>query len=170
MSIVSCTSSHDKMKKDISTALKKANESFSSNHPDSASENEVRVTIEAFVQKFPDDSLNPVYLFELAQFFENRRQYDSALKTLGKIYSGYPHAKQASQAVFHQGFIYSEDLKQYDLAREKYQLYIDEYSSVDAKMTNDAKFEIEHLGKSPEEILKEIQAKAHADSVQAAAK
>ena len=124
-------------------------------------------SIENFVKKFPDDTLAPKYLFEKALLQEKQKKYSEVLSTLDGIYSQYPESKSASKAIFLEGFLYANVLNQLDKAKEKYQLYLDKYSQVDAKMTNDVKMELQNLGKSPDEILKEIQEKAKLDSAQA---
>jgi len=159
--------SHDKQKNNAAEALKKADQSLATPHPDSSSVKHAEEAVASFVKNFPEDSLSPGFLFQLALVFEKQRQYDSTIKTLDKIYSQYPRSKQASKAVFLEGFLYANVLNQLDSAKKMYQKYLDNYSEVDEKMTNDVKMELQNLGKSPEEILKEIQEKSVKDSTQA---
>ena len=165
LSVMSCNF-HDKRKNDAAEALSKANQSLTSNHPDSSSVKQASVAVESFVRRFPEDSLSPSFLFELALVYEKQRQYDSTIKTLERIYSYYPHSRQSSKALFLEGFLYANVLQQLDKAKEKYELYLKEYSALDAKMTNDVQMELQNLGKSPEEILNEIQENAKKDSLQ----
>lgn len=166
ISIMSCNF-HDKRKNDAADALKKADESFATSHTDSSVVMKAREAVQVFIQRFPEDTLSPAYLFQLALIYEKQRQYDSTMKTLDKVYSDYPHSKQASKAVFLEGFLYANVLNDLEKAKKMYQFYLDNYSALDDKMTNDVKMELQNLGKSPEEILKEIQEKAAKDSVQA---
>ena len=73
----------------------------------------------------------------LALVYEKQEQYDSTIKTLDRIYAYYPHSKQASKALFLEGFLYANVLHQLDKAKEKYELYLKDYSAVDSKITND---------------------------------
>ena len=166
ISIVSCNF-NDKRKDEAEEALKKANQSLATNHPDTSAVKQARQAIESFIQRFPEDTLSTAYLFELALVYEKQRQYDSTIKTLERIYSIYPHSKQASKAVFLEGFLYANVLNELDKAKKVYQYYLDHYGDLDSKMTNDVKMELQNIGKSPEEILKEIQEKAAKDSTQA---
>ena len=166
ISITGCNF-HDQRKDEAIEALKKADQSQSPNQRDTSAVKKARMAVQSFVNRFPEDSLSPSFLFELARIYQSQRQYDSSLKFLDRIYSQYPRSKVASKAVFDEGFIYSQDLKLYDRAREKYQLYLDKYSSIDAKMTNDAKDEIEYMGMSPEERLQKIQEKNAKDTTRA---
>lgn len=166
ISVMSCDF-HDTRKKDATEGLSKANQALSSDHPDSSAVKQARAAVESFVKRFPEDSLSPSFLFELALVYEKQRQYDSAIITLDRVYSYYPRSKQAGKALFLEGFLYANTLHQLDKAKEKYELYLKEYSANDAKMTNDAQMELQNLGKSPEEILNEIQEKAKQDSLPA---
>lgn len=165
ISVMSCNF-HDQRKKDADEALNKANQVLTSNNPDSSVVKEAREAVESFVRRFPEDSLSPSFLFELALVYEKHRQYDSAINTLQRVYSYYPSSKQSSKALFLEGFIYANVLNQLDKAKEKYELYLEEYSAIDARITNDVRMELQNLGKTPEEILKEIEEKSKQDSLQ----
>ncbi len=158
---------HDKIKDDATSSIEKANQSLMSGHPDSAAVKNAKTSVESFVGRFPEDSISPSLLFDLALVYEKQKQYDSCTKTLARIYDQYPNSKDAGKAVFLQGFLYANVLNQLDKAKTAYQLYLDKYSSVDAKMTGDVKMELQNLGKSPDEILREIQEKAKMDSASA---
>lgn len=166
MVLMSCNF-HDQRKNDATEALTKANQSLMANHSDTLAVKDAQEAVRAFINRFPEDTISPFLLFELALVYEKQRQYDSTIKTLDKIYSFYPHSKQAGKAVFLEGFLYANVLNKLDKAKEMYQLYLEKYSSSDSKMTNDVKMEIQNLGKSPDQILKEIQEKARMDSAQA---
>jgi len=165
--LVACTSSRDDLKKETDGHLRRANQSFFQNKPQSSVVDSAYNFIENFVKKFPDDTLSPAYLFEEALLQEKEKKYAQVLITLDRIYSTYPQSKQASKSLFLEGFLYANVLNELDKAKEKYQLYLDKYSSVDPKMTNDVQMELQNLGKSPDEILKEIQEKAAQDSSKA---
>ncbi|MFI5135718.1 MAG: tol-pal system YbgF family protein [Chitinophagales bacterium] len=162
-----CTSSHDNLKKETDDLLRKANQSFFQSKPQNSLVDSAYTSVENFVKKFPDDTLAPDYLFEEALLQEKQKKYSQVIITLDRIYSTYPQSKQASKSLFLEGFLYANVLNELDKAKEKYQIYLDKYSSVDPKMTNDVQMELQNLGKSPDEILKEIQEKAASDSVKA---
>ena len=124
-------------------------------------------SVENFVTRFPNDSVSPAYLFEKALLYEKQSKFPQTMLTLERIYSKYPSSKQASKAIFLEGFLYANVLRQYDKAKEKYNLYLEKYSSVDPKMTNDVKTELENLGKTPDQILEELEKKGRFDTVQA---
>jgi outer membrane protein assembly factor BamD (BamD/ComL family) len=164
--VIACTSPRDQQQQTTDELLKKAN-TAGQIRPDSASVSAAQTAIETFVRQFPGDSLSPLYLFELALLKEKRQQYPEAIEVLEQLYTSYPQSREASKAVFLQGFLYANVLNELDKAKAKYELYLEKYAGVDSKMTNDAKMELEHLGKSPEEILKKLQENSAPDTTQA---
>ncbi|MCY7411154.1 MAG: tetratricopeptide repeat protein [Chitinophagales bacterium] len=165
--LFSCTSSSSKLAKQIDRQLKITNENIAHGKPDSLVIDSVTIAIEKFVKENPKDTLSPAYLFELSLLYQKQQQMDKTIVTLDRVAKEYPDSKQAVKAVFLEGFLYANVLNQLDKAKEKYQLYLDKYSAVDAKMTSDVKSELENLGKSPEQILQELQEKAKSDTASA---
>ena len=51
------------------------------------------------------------------------------------------------------GFILANDLKDFENAKQTYNLYLEKFPN--GQLADDARVELENLGKSPEEILKE---------------
>src|SRR4030095_14320176 len=151
--LAACTSSRNQLKKETDDILKRANQSFLQSEVDTNLIDSAYTSIENFVASFPDDTVSPAFLLEKALLYEKQSQFPKTMLTLERIYSKYPASRQASKAIFLEGFLYANVLQQYDKAKEKYQLYLDKYSSVDPKMTNDVKTEIENLGKTPDQIL-----------------
>ena len=162
--LVSCSSPQKKAAEEISANLEKVNASFSNNQLDTTSARKAEQAIGAFLQKYPQDSMASEYLFDLGMLYQKQRKFEEALNAFDKCYREYPDSKMAPNAVFLQGFLYANVLNNLDKAKEKYQLYLDQYSDVDPKVTSDVKMELDNLGKSADELLKEIQEKSKADS------
>lgn len=167
--LTACTSSRDKLKVQTDEFLKKSNQLLLQGRTDQKLIDSTFGYIESFVTDFPNDTLSPAYLFEKALLQEKMRQFEPAIATLDRIYTSYPKSPQANKSVFLQGYLYANVLNDYEKAKAKYQLYLDEYADVDSKMTGDAQMELKNLGKSPDEILKEILEKSKADTTQAPA-
>ena len=55
--------------------------------------------------------------------------------------------------LFMAGFILANDLQDFDSAKETYELYLEKYPN--GQLADDARVELENLGKTPEEILLE---------------
>ena len=165
--VVACSSpSKKKLKDETDRLIRKSNQALLQGNEDRKLIDSAFESVESFVAAYPDDTLTPAYLFEKALLQEKQRQYDQTLVTLERIYTSYPHSAQSSKALFLQGYLYANVLGDYDKARIKYQLYLDNYSDVDPKITRDVQMELKNLGKTPDEILKEILEKSNADTTQ----
>lgn len=164
--LASCTSPREEMKERTDNLLKRSNQQVLSGSLQQPLIDSTFQAIEAFVSQFPADTLAPKYLFEKALLQEKQMQYLPAIETLDRIYSAYPDSPQGSKALFLQGYLYANVVNDYDQARIKYQLYLDNYAAVDPKITSDVKMELDNLGKTPDEILKEILEKAASDTTQ----
>ncbi|HUM45337.1 MAG TPA: tetratricopeptide repeat protein [Chitinophagales bacterium] len=157
--LLSCTSQKDTTNEEIKSNLELANKSFNENKLDTAAVKNAEAAIGKYIQEYPQDSLSAGYLFELGNLYQKQRKFEQAINAFDKLYREYPDSKHARNAVFLQGFLYANVLNNLDKAKEKYELYLDKYSSADEKMTNDVQIELQNLGKTPDELLKEIQAK-----------
>ncbi|MEO6166673.1 MAG: tetratricopeptide repeat protein [Chitinophagales bacterium] len=157
--LFSCTSQKEKTDQEIKSSLELANKSFNENKLDTGAVKNAESAIGTFLQQYPQDSLASEYLFELGMLYQKQRKFDQAVNAFDKVYREYPDSKHARNAVFLQGFLYANVLNNLDKAKEMYQLYLDKYSAADEKMTNDVQMELKNLGKTPDELLREIQAK-----------
>ena len=165
--IAGCTTTSQKPAKEIEASLAAANANVLKGVKDSALITRTIESIDQFAVKFPQDSLTPKFLFESALLLQKEGRYDESVQRLEKIYTDYSQSPQANKALFLEGFLYANVTNQLDKAREKYELYLSKYASVDSKMTNDVQMELHNLGKTPEEILEEIQKKQAQDTTQA---
>jgi tetratricopeptide (TPR) repeat protein len=154
---MSCTSQKDKTNEEVKSNLELANRSFNENKLDTAAVRNAETAIGKYIQAYPQDSLASDYLFELGMLYQKQRKFDQAINAFDKVYREYPDSKHARNAVFLQGFLYANVLNNLDKAKEMYQLYLDKYSAADEKMTNDVQLELKNLGKTPDELLREIQ-------------
>ena len=125
------------------------------------------ITIDAYEQyaeSFPDDSLSAEYLFKAADLYRAKRNFEPALAIYDKIQSTYGDFPKVPQTIFLQGFVYENDLKDMPKAKERYETFLAKYPDHD--LAKDVKFSLTHLGKSPEEIIKEFTEKQEqADSL-----
>ena len=74
-----------------------------------------------------------------------------------KLYDQFPKNDKAAKALFMAAFIKANELNQLDGARSSYQLFIEKFPNHELAMQ--AKIELENLGKTPEEMLKNRTAK-----------
>lgn len=120
---------------------------------------------ENLVKEYPESNLAPESLFKLASLYQShlinsipmRQSLEKAAQLYGEVFDKYPESPKASQALFLKGFILANDLNEYDQAKNAYTLFLKKYPNND--LAPSAKEELEHLGMSPDQILKEKSAK-----------
>jgi tetratricopeptide (TPR) repeat protein len=153
--LYSCKS-HDKLIAEINSEVDSLhNQASVTGHarvPDGLKNN-----INDFVKSYPADTLAPRYLARLGLLYENHSQYKEAIDMFERLQKEYPNAKQNSTALFLEGAIYNNEIKDYVKAKEKYELYLQKYPNVNPRITEDVKIELANMGKSPEELFKEMQ-------------
>ena len=110
-----------------------------------------------FSVAFPNDSNSADYLFKAGEVSTAIGKYPQALSYYQTICNKYPNYKYVVESVFLQGYIYDTFLKDTAKARTYYQEVITKYPN--ATFAQDAKSEIQNLGKSDDELVKEFEAK-----------
>ena len=93
---------------------------------------------------------SPEELFSLAQQAENEENFEKAIDFYSILLRKYPNNEHNYKAQFMIGFIYSEELKDYDKAREAMQKVADNYPDCD--LADDARWMLEHMGEDLEKM------------------
>lgn len=150
--IIACTDHKDDMKTAIKTNLKKVTKSMDAGKLDNMAANKADSLMLAYVNKFPNDTLSPEFMYRTAQLLQMQRDYSEATKLLDKLVTNYPDSKAAPYGLFLNGFIFENN--EYDLAKAKtrYELFLQKYPN--HKLANSVKSSLKNLGKSPEDIIK----------------
>jgi TolA-binding protein len=94
-----------------------------------------------FLEKYPNGE---ELLYNEAQSFSEKGDFTSAIGTYERILKLYPESSYSYKAQFLIGFVYSENLKDYDKAKEVYEKVIEKYPDCD--LADDAKFMLESMG------------------------
>jgi len=113
------------------------------------------------VNEFPKSKYVPESLFEMAKLYQgqvikninSKESLRKAVSMYKKIFTEYPNSPRAESSIFMSAFILANELQDINAAKTAYQLYIQKYPN--GELVKDAKIELQNLGKSPEEILKE---------------
>ncbi len=92
----------------------------------------------------------PEELFSLAQQAENEQNFQKAIDFYKLLLRKYPNHEHNYKAQFMIGFIYSEELKDYNKAKEAMQAVVDKYPDCD--LADDARWMLEHMGEDLENI------------------
>jgi len=117
------------------------------------------------ISEYPESELTPEALSELASIYQNKQikslteaqNLNKAIELFKKLHDEYPTSEYAPPALFMAGFIYANDLQNYDAATEMYNQFLKEYP--DNELTASARAELDNMGLSPEEILQKNMAK-----------
>jgi outer membrane protein assembly factor BamD (BamD/ComL family) len=110
-----------------------------------------------FVSKFPADSLSPDLMFKGAEIATATAEYDRALNYYKQIIDKFPAYKLYQESLFLEASLLDNYLNHEGEAKMAYEHIIDKYPN--GPYSADAKAAIENLGKSDEEIMKEIKEK-----------
>jgi len=99
------------------------------------------LVFQKFLEKYPNGEK---LLYDEAQGFLEKGAFIFAIKTYEEILKLYPQSLNSYKAQFSIGFVYSENLKDYNKAKEVYQKVIDKYPDCD--LADDAKFMLQSMG------------------------
>ena len=123
---------------------------------------------EEYVARFPEDTLAPGYLFKAAGILMNTGEGAKAVSLFDRLIKEYPSHQKAALALFFKGYVQENILRNLDQAKETYLLFIEKYPG--NEFADDAQASIDNLGKTPEQMIREFEAKRQADSLAAAQK
>lgn len=112
----------------------------------------------AYATVLPERENAPELLFNAAQLTTTMRQFDKTIGLYDWIVDKYPDTDDAPVALATKGFILDNDLKDMDKAKEIYRQFIEKYP--DHNLTGQIQFLLENLGKSNEELLKQLDPQA----------
>lgn len=123
----------------------------------------------AFADKYPDDERTPEFLFKAGQSMgaiasqtKDMKMHEEAITIFKRIQDNYPKHHYAEEALFLSGFVYENHLGNIEKAKATYKEFIEKYPT--SELAEDAKFAIDNLGVSPEDIIKRAQQGAAVDS------
>lgn len=89
-------------------------------------------------------------LFQQGQELQQQNKYDEAIQAFGEIIHKSVKGKFTSQAQFMIAFIYAENLKDLEKAREEFTKFIQDYP--EDPLVESAKWELENMGKKLEDL------------------
>jgi outer membrane protein assembly factor BamD (BamD/ComL family) len=147
-------------KKSIQNSIT-ASEDKMFNNPDTRITREDAVELiglyEKYADKFPEDSLAPVYLFRASDISMNLQQPVKTIALFNKIMTKYPDYEKTSSVMFLKAFVYEDQLHDLNKAKKYYEEFLEKYP--DSDFADDARISLQNLGKSPEELIKEFEEK-----------
>ncbi|MEI6436685.1 MAG: tetratricopeptide repeat protein [Bacteroidota bacterium] len=119
-----------------------------------------------FIAANPKDTLSAGYLFKAANIVMNSGDGNKAMGYFDQYIRDYPNGPKVAMCLFFKAFVYENVLKDLDKAREIYLQFIEKYPK--DEFADDARMALMNLGKTPEMLIKEFEAKQKADSLRIA--
>jgi len=110
-----------------------------------------------FAEKYPDDDKTPNFLFKAGEVSMSLNRSGEAIKYFTDLNDKYSSFDKSAYALFLVGFVYDTQIGDTANAKIAYEKFIETYPN--HEMVGDAKASIGMLGKSPEDIIKEFEAK-----------
>jgi len=120
----------------------------------------------AFIKDHPQDTMSPGFLFKSANVMMNMGEGGKAVTLFDQYIQNYPDKPKAAICMFFKAFVYENVVHDLDRARETYLQFMEKYPKND--FVKDAKLALLNLGKSPDALVREFEAKRHADSLRVA--
>jgi outer membrane protein assembly factor BamD (BamD/ComL family) len=107
---------------------------------------------ESVIREYPQHPLAEASLFEIANIRNsNLHMPGEAVEGYRRYCREYPAGKQTALAMFLIGYLYNNELHNTDSAAAAYTRFLEKYP--DSEMAASARFELNTLGKSPEEAI-----------------
>ena len=120
---------------------------------------EVSVLYKEYAVKYPKDSISVKYLFKAAQVEVGLGESLAAIHTLDTLINRYPNAAIIPNVLQFKAFIYDDRLDRVNKAAEALDEIIEKYPDCD--IIENVKAYKATLGKSPEQIIREMELKAN---------
>lgn len=142
---------------------KKSEEEYLKTAEDNLKKNKFQEAVsdfEGLVTEYPESEKAPDVLTKLASIYQNKllknidehTSLEKAASYYKKVFDEYPNSLQAPASLFLSGFIHANELKNYKQAEVTYNLFLQKFPS--HELAASAREELNNLGLSPEEILK----------------
>lgn len=160
--LAACTSPQTKLSGEIKEAEKKLF-GDSSLVPSPKSARDMIALYSKYADQFPDDTASAAYLFKAGDLSSKLNETEASIAYFSKLISKYPNSVNAPVALFLQGFIYENQAGNPMKAKPYYEEFLRKYP--DHPLTGDVQFSLDHLGKTPEELIKEFELNSDSSTV-----
>lgn len=112
---------------------------------------------ETLAERFPQDSLAPLYLFKAAELRHASGKWAEAIDLWGTVDTKFKNYQRSPEALFMQGFVSENDLQDRKQAIRYYEVFLAKYPQ--HPMADDARTLIENLKKgiSDQELIEQFE-------------
>jgi tetratricopeptide (TPR) repeat protein len=163
-----CNPKQSKLRNTIAEQEKTLMEKARNNQADSAAVNALLTNYEEYANNYPGDTIGAEYLFKAADFYRYLRKPLRSVELYKKIYEKYPSSTRRPYALFLQGFMFENEVGNLHAAQMMYEKFLKEYP--EHTLAKDVRVTLANLGKTPEQMIAEFEAKAQQDSLSKATK
>lgn len=125
--------------------------------PEKAELNELLSLYTTYADKYPDDTLAPLYLYRGVNLCMGMGNGQEAMKLIDKTINKYPNGPRLAEIVFLKAYVYENYLGRLGKASEIYRDFINRFPN--HELADDAQIAIQNMGKTPEELVKEFEAR-----------
>ncbi len=110
-----------------------------------------------YAKQDPDDIKSPEYLFKALDVAVgiNAEGPQKAIDIADIMIEQYPNFEMTPMAMFLKGFVYENQMNNYEKALDTYHQFLDKYPN--SPLVNDVKSTIENIGLTPEELIKKFE-------------
>jgi TolA-binding protein len=166
--LASCSPSATKKAAEIEKLENELKESSKNNVADTAKVKVLLNDYRAYAKAFPADSLTPIFLMKCGKFYDFMSQPDSAILCYHTVYINSPTFSKSNLALFSEAFIYGNEKHDLAKAGALYKEYITKFPNT--SLAKSAALELNNLGKTPEQIMAELDSMKKANGDNTAAK
>ncbi|MFY8021556.1 MAG: tetratricopeptide repeat protein [Bacteroidia bacterium] len=106
-----------------------------------------------FANKYPDDQQSAEFLFKAAQKSIYLDQPKEAVEYLDQLVKNYPASPMVEEAMFLSAYTVENNIQDYPAAKTRYEQFLAKYPK--GELADDARFSMEHMGQSADELLEE---------------
>jgi TolA-binding protein len=165
--ICSCKPGKEKLRKNISSNEEKLfNDSTKMLNDSTAAE--VLKEYKEFAEKYPDDTMAPVYLFKSGDLSNGMRRYKEAIDLFTQFLKKYPDHRKAPVSLFMQAFITDNNLRDVEKAKMLYSEFLQKYPNHPLTPSAKASLDQLNMGLTDEQLIKMFEARQ--DSIARASK
>ena len=106
-----------------------------------------------FATKYPDDQQSAEFLFKAAQKGIYLDQPKESVEFLDRLAKDYPSSPMVEEAMFLSAYTLENNIQDYPAAKARYEQFLEKYPK--GELADDAKFSMEHMGESADELLED---------------
>lgn len=111
-----------------------------------------------WADKYPDAPETPEFLFRAGELYSNELQdFSKAIDIFKRNYQTYPNHETAANSLFFIGYLYNNSLGDTANAKKYYDEFLERYPN--HNMAKHAKFELESLGMTADQVFERMMAK-----------